>query len=53
MKWKTNAISKIARKLKKDDIDYRVERLPNYESQSSLLVKMYLSRGFGKNAKDV
>lgn len=38
---------------KKNNIDYRQIKLPDYDSPSSTLVKMYLSGEFGKNADDV
>lgn len=39
--------------LKKDNIEYRKVSFPNYDSESSSLVKMYLSGEFGKNAKEI
>ena len=39
--------------LKKDGIDFRAVSFPNYDSESSSLVKMYLAGEFGKNAQDI
>ena len=39
--------------LKKDKIDFRTMSFPNYESQSSSLVKMYLSGQFGDDPKQI
>ena len=40
-------------RLKKDGIDFKSVSFPNYDSQSSTLVKMYLEGDFGENQKDV
>lgn len=37
----------------KENINYKKIKLPDYESKSSTLVKMYLGGEFGKNADDV
>lgn len=39
--------------LKKDNIEYRKIKLPDYDSPSSTLVKMYLGGEFGKSADNV
>lgn len=39
--------------LKKDNIEYRKFKLPDYDSPSSTLVKMYLGGEFGKSADSV
>lgn len=39
--------------LKKDNIEYRKIKLPDYDSPSSTLVKMYLGGEFGKSADSV
>ena len=39
--------------LKKEDINFRKIKLPDYDSPSSTLVKMYLSGDFGKDADTV
>lgn len=36
-----------------ESIDYKKIKLPDYDSPSSTLVKMYLGGAFGKNADDV
>lgn len=38
---------------KQNDVDYKKIKLPDYDSPSSTLVKMYLGGEFGKNADDV
>ena len=50
---KQTQFKKLQERLTQDGIDYRVVSFPNYDSDSSALVKMYLSGEFGKNAKDV
>ena len=50
---KQTQFNKLCERLKQDGIDFRTVSFPNYESDSSALVKMYLSGEFGKNAKDV
>lgn len=50
---KQTQFNKLCERLKQDGIDFRTVSFPNYESNSSALVKMYLSGEFGSNAKDV
>lgn len=50
---KSTQISCLAKKLVDRKIDYKQIKLPNYESDSSALVKMYLAGEFGKNPEDV
>lgn len=50
---KQTQLNKLKERFDKENIDYRLASFPNYESESSTLVKMYLSGEFGKNAKDV
>lgn len=50
---KQTQFMKLQERLTQDGIDYKVVSFPNYDSESSSLVKMYLSGKFGKNAKDV
>ena len=50
---KQTQFQKLQERLKKENIDYKTVSFPNYESESSALVKMYLSGEFGKNAKEV
>ena len=50
---KQTQFEKLQQRLKKENIDFRTVSFPNYDSQSSSLVKMYLSGEFGENAKDV
>ncbi len=50
---KQTQFEKLKERLTKDGIDYKVVSFPNYESQSSSLVKMYLSGEFGKDAKKI
>ena len=45
--------SLLKERLKKEGIDFRAVRFPNYDSPSSSLVKMYLEGDFGENQKDV
>lgn len=40
-------------KLKEKNIDFKRVSFPNYDSDSSSLVKMYLSGDFGENASDI
>ncbi len=40
-------------KLKEENIDYRKVSFPNYDSESSSLVKMYLSGEFGNDAQEI
>ena len=50
---KQTQFNKLCEKLNEKGVDYRTVSFPNYESESSSLVKMYLSGKFGENAKDV
>ena len=50
---KQTQFNELCKRLDKDGIDYRTVSFPNYQSNSSALVKMYLSGEFGKSAKDV
>ncbi len=50
---KTTQTELICKRLKEDGIDYRQIKLPDYESDSSILVRKYLAGDFGKNAGDV
>jgi len=50
---KQTQFQKLCERLSNNNIAYRTVSFPNYESNSSALVKMYLSGEFGKNAKDV
>lgn len=43
----------LEKKLKEQNIDYRRISFPNYNSESSSLVKMYLSGEFGNDAKQI
>jgi len=50
---KQTQLNKLQERLKKENIEYKLVSFPNYESESSSLVKMYLSGEFGKNAKEI
>ena len=50
---KQTQLGKLKERFEKEHIDYRTVSFPNYESQTSTLVKMYLSGDFGKNPNDV
>ena len=50
---KTTQTELICKRLQTDGIDYRQIKLPDYESDSSILVRKYLAGDFGKNAGDV
>ncbi|MCI8700386.1 MAG: thymidylate kinase [Clostridia bacterium] len=50
---KQTQFEKITDRLKKEGKEIRVVSFPNYESESSSLVKMYLGGRFGENAKDI
>jgi dTMP kinase len=50
---KQTQFNKLCEKLTAEGIEYRTVSFPNYDSESSSLVKMYLSGKFGENAKDV
>lgn len=50
---KQTQLKKLQERLEKENIDYKLISFPNYDSETSSLVKMYLSGDFGENAKDV
>ena len=50
---KQTQFAKLEERLKKDGVDYKTVSFPNYDSQSSALVKMYLSGEIGENAKEI
>lgn len=50
---KQTQLEELKKRFDKEHIDYRTISFPNYNSQSSSLVKMYLSGAFGSNANDV
>ena len=50
---KQTQLKKLQERLEKESIDYKLISFPNYDSETSSLVKMYLSGDFGENAKDV
>ncbi|MCC0645833.1 MULTISPECIES: dTMP kinase [unclassified Clostridioides] len=50
---KATQTKKLYERLKKEGYMIKKVEYPNYESQSSALVKMYLRGDFGKNASDV
>ncbi len=50
---KQTQLKKLQERLEVENIDYRLVSFPNYDSESSSLVKMYLSGEFGENAKDI
>ncbi len=50
---KQTQFDKLCERLTKQGIDFRTVSFPNYDSDSSALVKMYLAGDFGKDAKDV
>ena len=50
---KQTQLKKLQERFETDGIDYKVVSFPNYDSQSSSLVKMYLSGEFGNNAKEI
>ena len=50
---KQTQFNKLCERLTKEGIDYRTISFPNYTSETSALVKMYLSGEFGENANDV
>ena len=50
---KQTQLNKLQERLKEENIEYKLVSFPNYESESSSLVKMYLSGEFGKNAKEI
>lgn len=50
---KQTQFEKIVERLKKEGRDIKVVSFPNYESESSSLVKMYLGGKFGENAQEI
>ncbi len=50
---KTTQTQLICKRLENDGIDYKQIKLPDYDSDSSILVRKYLAGDFGKNAGDV
>ena len=50
---KQTQFDKLKERLTADNINFKYISFPKYESESSALVKMYLSGKFGENAKDV
>ena len=50
---KTTQTELICKRLAEDGIDFKQIKLPDYESDSSILVRKYLAGDFGKNAGDV
>lgn len=50
---KQTQLKALKERLDKEKIEYREVSFPNYESESSALVKMYLSGKFGENAKEI
>lgn len=50
---KTTQTQLVCKRLEEDGIDFKQIKLPDYESESSILVRKYLAGDFGKNAGDV
>ena len=50
---KTTQTELVCKRLAEDGIDFKKIKLPDYESDSSILVRKYLAGDFGKNAGDV
>ena len=50
---KQTQFTKLCERLTAEGIDYKTISFPNYNSETSSLVKMYLSGEFGQNANDV
>ena len=50
---KTTQTELICKRLQQDNIDFTRIKLPDYDSDSSILVRKYLAGDFGKNAGDV
>ncbi len=50
---KSTQINLLAEEVKKRGLEYKQIKLPNYDGDSSALVKMYLAGTFGKNPEDV
>lgn len=50
---KSTQINILAEKVSQKNLEYKQIKLPNYDGDSSALVKMYLAGEFGKNPEDV
>lgn len=50
---KTTQTELVCQRLEADRVDYKKIKLPDYDSDSSILVRKYLNGDFGKNANDV
>lgn len=50
---KQTQLEELKKRFDKENIEYKTVSFPNYDSQTSSLVKMYLSGEFGKDANDV
>lgn len=50
---KTTQTELLCKRFEKENINYKKIKLPDYESDSSILVRKYLNGDFGKNANDV
>ncbi len=50
---KTTQTELLCKRFEKENIKYKKIKLPNYDSDSSILVRKYLNGDFGKNANDV
>lgn len=50
---KSTQINLLAEEVKRRGLEYKQIKLPNYDGESSALVKMYLAGTFGKNPEDV
>ena len=50
---KQTQFERLKKRLDEENIEYKTMSFPNYDNDSSALVKMYLSGEFGEHAKDV
>lgn len=50
---KTTQTELLCKRFEAENIEYKKIKLPDYESDSSILVRKYLNGDFGKNANDV
>lgn len=50
---KTTQTELLCKRFEKENIKYKKIKLPDYDSDSSILVRKYLNGDFGKNANDV
>ena len=50
---KTTQTELLCKRFEKENINYKKIKLPDYDSDSSILVRKYLNGDFGKNANDV